>query len=184
MYASSSPQRFQRAPLPVARARERDRVAVALGDFGEVSERGCGIVEEAQRDPAGGELMLGAVVVLLRDRGVAHDAIGGLGIVEVEQLAGNEPALDPPLVAVDRLRRVGRYRQDQLGGVRRLVGAAQILGAAEHITGVALCLPRHRIEHRLGVGRLRDHGDARLGDGGGVAAARLAERSAPSTSSA
>src|SRR5262249_43681252 len=48
------PQRFRRAPLPIARARERDRVA-ALGDFGEVRERGGRIVEEAQRNPAGGE---------------------------------------------------------------------------------------------------------------------------------
>src|SRR5215510_12841455 len=103
-----SPQRFRRAPLPIARARERDRVAVALSDLGEVSERGSRIVKEAQRDPAGGELMLGAVVVFVRDRGVAGDAIGGLDFTEIEQLAGNESALDPPLVGIERLSVLGR----------------------------------------------------------------------------
>jgi hypothetical protein len=44
----SAPQRLRRATLPVARARERDRVAVAVADFGEMGERGRGIIEEAQ----------------------------------------------------------------------------------------------------------------------------------------
>src|SRR5262249_59389810 len=119
------------------RAREADRVAVALGDFGEVRKRGGRIVEEAQRNPAGGELMLGAVVILVRDRGVARDAIGGLGFAEVEQLAGNEPALDPPLVGIERLAGVGRHRQDPFGGVVCLIGSAQILSSAADITYVA-----------------------------------------------
>ena len=99
----ASARGFRRASLPIAGARERDRVAVAVADLGEMRERGRGIVEEAQRDPAGGELVLGAVVVLARDRGVARDPIGGLGVADVEQLAGNEPPLDPPLVGVDGL---------------------------------------------------------------------------------
>src|SRR5262249_49849114 len=111
-----------------------------------------------------------AVVVPVRDSCVAHHAIGGFDIAEVEQLAGNEPALDPPLVGIERLSGVGQQRQDPIGGVFRLVGAAQILGAAEDITGVALCLARYRIEHCLGVGRLGDDGDARLGDDGSIAA--------------
>jgi hypothetical protein len=52
--------------------------------------------------------MLRAVVVFVRNRGVARDAIGGLGFAEVEQLACNEPALDPPLVAIERLSVVRR----------------------------------------------------------------------------
>ena len=135
-----------------------------------MGERGRGIIEEAQGDPAGGELMLGAIVVLARDHGVARDAIGGLGLVEVEKLAGDQTPLDPPLIRVDRLRRVVRHRQDQLGGLGCLVGATQQLGAAENVADVAARFRRHRIEQRLGVRGLLDHRDARLGDDRRIAA--------------
>ena len=57
---------------------------MALGQFGKMGERGGGIIQEAQRDPAGGELMLGAIVVLVRNRRVPRDTIGGLGVADVE----------------------------------------------------------------------------------------------------
>src|SRR5262245_62353196 len=98
-----------------------------------MGERGCGIIEEAQRDPAGGELMLGAVVVLAGNGGIPRDAIGGLGIANVEQLAGNEPTLDPPLVGIERLSGIGWQRQDQLRGLARLIGAAEELDTVEDV---------------------------------------------------
>ena len=133
----------------------------------------AGIVEEAQRDPAGSELVLGAVVVPARDGGVARDTIGGLGLAEIEQLAGNEPPLDPPLVGVDRLSVVGWNGQDQLGGLFRLVGAAEQLDAAEDVTDVAMRVRRHRVKQGGRVGGLLDHRDARVGDHRGVAAGAI-----------
>ena len=169
----SAPQRLRRAALPVARARERDRVAVAVADFGEMGERGRGIIEEAQGDPAGGELMLGAVVVLARDHGVARDAIGGLILIEVEKLAGDQTPLDPPLIRVDRLAGVVRHRQDQLGGLGCLVGTTKKLGAAENVSDVAMRFRRCCIEQRLGVRGFVDHGDARPGDDRRIAAGAI-----------
>ncbi len=135
-----------------------------------MGERSTRIVEEAERDPAGGELLLGAVVVAGRDGGGACDAIGGLGIAEVEQLSGDKPPLDPPLVAVERLPRIVGDRQHQLGSFRRLLVAAQPLGAAEDIADVAARLRGHPVELRLGVGCLFDNCDTGLGDDGRVAA--------------
>ena len=165
-------ERLRGAALPVAGARERDRVAGALPDLGEMGERGRRIVEEAQRDPAGGELVLGRDSCPgWRYGRRARDPIGGLGVAEVEQLSRDQPPLDPPLVGVDRLRRIVRQRQDQFGGLGRLVVAAQQLDAAEDQADVAARLRRrHRVEQRLGVRRLLDHRDAGLGDGRCVAA--------------
>ena len=63
--------------------------------------------------------LFGAVVLLAGQRRVARDAIGGLGVAVIEQLAGDQPPLDPPLVAVDRLAVIVRHRQHQLGGFGR-----------------------------------------------------------------
>jgi hypothetical protein len=143
---------------------------VALGDLGEMGERGRGVVEEAQCDPAGGELLLGAIVVPARHGGLARDAIGAPGLVEVEKLACDEPSLDPPLIGVDGLSVLGGDRQDQLGGALGVVGAAKKLGIAEEVADVAMRLCGHGVEQSLGIRRLLDHGGARLGDGRRVAA--------------
>src|SRR5258708_37442344 len=108
---------------------------MALGDFSKMRERGRGIVEEAQRNPAGVELMLGTVVVLGGNRGVTRDAVGSFGVADVEQLAGDEPALDPPLVGIDRLPVFGWQRQDPVGSLTCLVGVAEKLDAAEDVAG-------------------------------------------------
>ena len=117
--------------------------------------------------------MLGAVVVFARDHRVARDAIGGLILIEVEKLAGDQPPLDPPLIGVDRLAGVVRHRQDQLGGLGCLVGATKKLGAAENVSDVAMRFRRRCIEQRLGVRGLVDHGDARPGDDGRIAAGAI-----------
>src|SRR5262249_3718270 len=97
-------ERLRRAALPIRGACERDRIASALADLGEVCKRRTGIIEESQRDPAGGELVLNSIVLPARHGGRARDAIRGLGVAKVEQRSGNKSSLDPPLVAVDRLR--------------------------------------------------------------------------------
>ena len=111
-----------------------------------------------------------AVVVLAGHRRIARDPVGGLGVADVEKLARDEPPLDPPLVGVDGLAVVGGNRQHELRGFGYLVGAAQQLHAAEDVDRVATGIRRHRIEQRLGVGRLLDHRDARLGKRERVAA--------------
>ena len=55
-------QRFGRAAGPIGAARERDRVFGALRDLGEMGVGGARIVQVAKRDPAGHELVLGAIV--------------------------------------------------------------------------------------------------------------------------
>src|SRR5690349_1359771 len=84
---------FGGTTLPVARARQRDRIADALCDLGKVRLCRGRIVEKPQRNPAGGELVLDPVVLPARGHGVARDLIGSLGVIVVEQLARNQAAL-------------------------------------------------------------------------------------------
>jgi hypothetical protein len=114
--------------------------------------------------------MLGAVVVLARDHRVARDAIGGLILIEIEQLAGDKTPLDPPLIRIDRLAGVVRHRQDQLGCLGCLVGATKKLSAAENVSDVAMRFRRRCIEQRLGVRGFVDDRDARPGDDRRIAA--------------
>src|SRR5260370_31940428 len=123
--------------------------------------------------------MLGGVVVLAGNRGLTRDPIGSFGVADVEQLAGDEPALDPPLVGIDRLPVLGGQRQDPLGGVTCLVGAAKELDAAEDVAGVAVRLGPHGVQQRLGVLRLADDGDACLGDHGSIAAGAVGRAQRP-----
>ena len=53
------PARLRGAALPVAGRAQRGRVDAAGADAGEMLGGGRRIVEEAQRDPAGGEFLLG-----------------------------------------------------------------------------------------------------------------------------
>ena len=57
-------------------------------------------MQEAERNPAGGKLLFGAVDVALRKRGVARHLIGAFGVAIVEQLAGEETPLHPPFVEI------------------------------------------------------------------------------------
>src|SRR5690606_21657487 len=59
-------ERIEGAALPVAAARDRVRVVGAFGDVGENLRRGLRVLEKAQRDPAGEEVLAGAVVVARR----------------------------------------------------------------------------------------------------------------------
>ena len=95
-----------------------------------MGERDCRLVQEPQRDPAGGELLLGAVVLVRRRRRAIGDFIGHPGVAEIEQLARNHPPLDPPLIEIDEPARLARRREHPSGGLVDLVGAAQPLDAA------------------------------------------------------
>ena len=92
------------------------------------------------------------------------DLIGHFGVAEIEQLACHQPALDPPLIDIDELRRVARRGGNPLRGLGDLVGAPQPLNAAEHVAGVVARRLRHRIEQRLGIAGFVDDGGARIGD--------------------
>jgi hypothetical protein len=63
--------------------------------------------------------------------GVLNDPIGLRCSVGIEQLAREQPALDPPLVGVIDLGDLMRRRERQLGSLGDLVGAPQQLNAAE-----------------------------------------------------
>ena len=91
---------FGGAALPIARARKRDRIADARRDPGKVRLRGGGVVEKPQRDPAGSELVLDPVVLPARDRRVARDLIGSLGVIIVDEAVYALQDLQPGLEKV------------------------------------------------------------------------------------
>ena len=130
-----------------------------------MGERDRRLVQKAQRNPAGGELLFGAVIVVARRRRVVGDLIGHSGVAEIEQFSRDEAAFHPPPVDIDELRRIVRRRVQPLRRLDDLVVAPQPLNAAEHVAGIAARELRHRFEQRLGVGGLVDDGGARFGDG-------------------
>ena len=87
------------AALPVFGAGERGRMGDACADAREMLVGGVRVVEEAQRDPARGELLLGAIVLLGGRHGFGRDAVGGRGIAGIEQPARDQAPLVPPFVA-------------------------------------------------------------------------------------
>ena len=162
--------------LPVGGPRHRDR---ALGDRRHLREmlRGGGrIAGEAQGDPAGMELGLDPLLGRAR-RLLARHRVGGLGVAEVEELARHDPALDPPLVAVDQHVRVARRRGEHRGGGLGLVGPAEVLRPGEDVGRVAAQRRRHRGERGRGAGGLVLDGPAGAHEAG-IGAARVAGRPA------
>ena len=155
-------QRLRGAALPIEASRHSNRVLRAFGDLLEVRGGGGRIVQVAKRHPAGGELVLGAVIVPCRRRGVAGDDVGPLRIVLVEQLAHQQAALDPPLVKIVTVveLRDGGHQRGRFGG---LVGAPQHLDLGELVADVVVRGGRHGFDQFL-VAALAEHGDARLGD--------------------
>ncbi len=95
-------QRFGGAALPIERARQRDRIGDAVGNPGEMRERDGRLAQKAQRDPAGGEMLLGAVILVVRRRRAVGDLIGQSRIAEIEQFARHQPPFDPPLVDIEQ----------------------------------------------------------------------------------
>src|SRR2546430_16980633 len=91
-------ERVRGAALPIGGACQRDRIAGALADLGEVCKRGAGIIEESQRNPAGGELVVNSIALSARHGGGARDAVRGLGGAKGEERSRDKSPLDPPFV--------------------------------------------------------------------------------------
>ncbi len=142
---------FRRAALPVAGARQRGRIDAADADAREMLGGGRRIVEEAQRDPARGEFLLGLVDVAGGQRGVPRDQIGGAVFADVEHLARQQPPFDPPFVEIVQPGRILRRAQHQLRGLGEFLLAAQQLDLGEHVAGIAVQFARHRFEQRLAL---------------------------------
>ena len=105
------------AASPVVRPREHDRIGRSIVDMGEMRARRRGIVEIAQRDPAGHEMEIRPVIFIGRQRGLAHDLIRSLELAEIEQLAGENTPFAPPFVGVLQRHGLRRRRQHQTRGV-------------------------------------------------------------------
>ena len=114
--------------------------------------------------------VIDAVIAARRRGGVARDAVGGLRVAIVEQLAHQDAPLLPPLIEIDQSGRVLRHGEDQLAGFLRLVVFAQPLHARENVAGIVAGRGRHRVEQRLGVVQPLDHRGARAADRQFVAA--------------
>ncbi|MEY9205313.1 hypothetical protein ABIF05_004423 [Bradyrhizobium elkanii] len=121
-----------------------------------------GIVEEAQRDPARGEFLLGLVDVAGRQRRVTCDQIGGAKLAAVDHLARQQPPLDPPFVDIVEARGFLRRTQHQPRGLGEFLLAAEQLNLGEQIAGVAGELARHGFQQRAQVRTLAGGGDACL----------------------
>ena len=101
---------------------------------------------------------------------------------DVEHLARQQPPLDPPFVEIVQAARILRRAQHQLGGLGKLLLAAQQLDPGEGVAGIAVQFARHRVEQGPEVRALLVGGDARLGQapcGPHPAASRRAGRRLP-----
>ena len=156
-------QRFRGAAAPVGAARQRDRVLVAFGNLQEVRIGGRGIVQVAQRDPSGHELLLGAVVRAVGRRGGGRHVVGVLRVARIEQLAGKHAPLHPPLVVVVAVAQLFGNGLDQRHRFGELVGAAKHLDAGEFVADVVAGGGRNRVERSFRRG-LAEPGNSRLGD--------------------
>ena len=98
---------------------------------------GLGIVQAAQRIPAGMEFGVGGIGGAFGGmRG--NDPVGGLHVALVDQFARQHAALDPPGIGIDQRGAVRRRLQHDRGGVRKLLLLAQIFGLREDIAGRTL----------------------------------------------
>ena len=147
--------------LPIGGAGAGDRRLRDLKRGGEMAERACRIVEEAQRDPASMEFSFDARFAGFRIV-FGGDLEGGFGVAGIEQLACQQTALGPPIIAADDdVGIVGNGVEDG-GGFLELAGAAELLEAGELIGCVTAQRLRHGIHQLVGIGLVGDR-IARLG---------------------
>ena len=154
---------FRRAALPIAGTRERGRIGAADADAGEMLRGDRRVLQEAQRNPARGEFLLGLVDVARRKCCVPRNQVGVAVFADVEHLARQQAPLDPPFVEIVQTVRIFRRRQHELRGLLEFLFAAKPLDPGEHVAGVAVQFARHRIEQRLEVGGFLVGRNARLG---------------------
>ena len=146
--------------LPVGGPGERDRRLGDASGLREVSPGRRRIVVEPQGDPARVKLGLDP---LLNGAGAvpARHAVGGLGVAEIEELASDDPTLDPPLIAVDEDVGIGGGSGEDSRSLDRLVGPAQVLRARQDVGGIVAQRGRHGIQGRQRSRALVFHGPAR-----------------------
>ena len=125
-------ERVESAALPIGGARDRDRRLGMARRLAEMRQRRRRILPEAQRDesgmPFGVDLRDGAFRAM-----AGRDLIGQCRLAAVEQFPRDQPALDPPFVAVSEQRRIARDVRDRLGGFSRLVLSPRLLRQQEGI---------------------------------------------------
>jgi hypothetical protein len=170
---------FRRAAAPVSGARENDRIGRAFINAGEVLKRGGRVVEEAQRDPSGHEVEVGAVIGIGRNGGLVHDTVGGPRVAGIEELAGEDAPLTPPFVGVLPLQILRRSREHQLDRRRNIllgrhdmaanIGAGQVVAqvpvqAAQCVAKIGTDAAGNITKQRPGLGRFRLRATARLDD--------------------
>ena len=126
-------------------------------------------MQEPERDPARREMVFGAVVVARGFGRIARHLVGGLRVADVEQLAGEQAALDPPFVGIVALIELLWQRAQQRHRLGDVIAAPEHLQAGELVADVVAGRRRHGFEQGL-VAVLAKHRDAGLGDGRLVAA--------------
>ena len=124
-----------------------------------------GLVHEPEGDPTRMELRLDPR--FFRDGiVVGADDIGGNGIVGIEQLAGQHPALRPPFVAIDQRGRITWRGLHQGDGILQFIGAAVGLRLGEDQAWVGSKGDRHGRDDPVDTGFVertcRRHSHARL----------------------
>ena len=148
--------------LPVSGPGPRHRRFRELGDSIEMHRRAHRVVQEAERDPAGVEFRLD--LHLMRHRGMfGAKLVGGRRVVLIEEFAGEQPAFDPPCVAVDEKRGVARRSEQDIGCRADFLGMPQFVDLREQKAGV---LPKGRghLGKKLVARRFFDDCGACLGE--------------------
>ena len=170
------------AALPVAGARQRGRIDAADPDAREMLRGDRRVLQETQRDPAGGEFLFGLVDVAGGERGIARDQIGGAVLADIDHLAREQPPLDPPFINIIEPAGIPWRAEHQLRGVGEFLFAAKQLNLAEDIAGIAVQFARHFFKQCARVGRFAISRDPRPRERDLPAPSRFAARSAASCS--
>src|SRR5262249_35437487 len=104
---------------------------------------------------------------------LSRHTIGGVGIVFVEQLAHQQPALQPPLIEIDQQVWILRRTENELASLFNTIALPQPLHVSKDVAGLAARGCGYRIEQRLYVSGLAKHGCARAANREIVAAEPL-----------
>ncbi len=141
--------------------------------MGEMAERPARIGEKTQSDPAGHEVKFGTVIGVGRNRGRAHDSVGGLCVAEINKLAGERSTFAPPFIGILVLQTFRLSRDDQLGRGCGVVVLQQPVNPAQRIAQILACFFGYGIEQRLALRGVRRRSRTSLYDRDLIAAEPL-----------
>ena len=122
------------------------------------------ILEKAERDPAGHEVVFGAIIAIGRNGGVTHHAVRGLRIVAINESSGQQANLAPPFIGVLMLQIPKRGFRNHLGRRCEFIARQQPVKAAERITQVRACFLGNCFEQRSTFSGVCRSGIASLDD--------------------